>query len=797
MAQKELTQAVLDLRGIDLVTPVDLLDKGHSPYAKNFRLYAQQSDDRRVAISSRKGPGYYMNPLQETLSDANTAVLSASTAKVGLSTNIHAQPVTAASTGRITRIDLSVFDVDNATGPLIVEIWSDNNGKPYNLLTTSSILDGDIGSTASYKTARFVNAPLITAGQKYWIVLYIQDDGSNTYTLTTTTSGASAYISNSLLSNIVQQGYALNYRVYVTPDGPFKGGYRFNRDNGDNVTLMAYGTTMYRLDETTHSLVPIVAGLASTATEYDFTNGDNKVFWVNGLNTLRYWNGDPVGTPLTVTNPGADTDTSGWGYTAGTTFTRSTADFNTAPASFRITGTSGTRSMTQNLALTLNHTYKFTFWAKGDTATGSVGVSSNATGIIGAIAPLTTSWKKYELIGTVTTPSTTYFGIYFSTDNGYIDDVSIVDTGAGLISDPDLPTLSQVTMHKDRLFGRAATDPNKIVWSEAPGNPAFDPTGATALTADQQWYNAWLSTSFAYIPRPHNGSPVTGMISFQDSLTIFTQDKKYIFSGYDKGSFNLRESTGAKGALSRRGIVADENSIYFVGDDGFYVFNGSKDTKLSSSINPLFDGCGHKDKITPVVWNNEVRFYMASEGSPVNDTCIIYNKDLQELEYDTDTFVDRALYYNDADDKGQLIELSSLYPGAFNAEQGYHSLGAPIDFEYRLKYDSMGSPAQKKRIRRYYPILQGTDSEFNISLAMDKDFENSPRLQDIMMATNNAKLGTFVLGKDTLGGDTSFKLRRIATSGYAYYWQLRILRKGVNNRVAFIGAQYSYKTKRL
>ena len=55
MAQEKIG-LTLDIRGLDMVTPVDLLSDGRTPWSKNFRLYAQQSDDRQVAVSSRKGP---------------------------------------------------------------------------------------------------------------------------------------------------------------------------------------------------------------------------------------------------------------------------------------------------------------------------------------------------------------------------------------------------------------------------------------------------------------------------------------------------------------------------------------------------------------------------------------------------------------------------------------------------------------------------------------------------------------------------------------------------------------------
>ena len=800
---KEKMSAVMDLRGIDMVTPVDLISNGRTPYSKNFRLYAQQSDDRRVAVSSRKGPGYYITPLGETLSASNTASTGASTAKVGVITGQHAQPFTAPSNDRITRIDVQVYKEETATGPLMVQIWSDNGG-PAKLLSESSLLSGNIGVSAAYVTARFVNAVKMTSGATYWIVLVMQDDGKNNYTLTTTTAGTHAWKTDSALSAIEEQSYAINYRLYTAVDGADKGSYRLNRENADNRTLVAYGDTMYRIDEASHSLVKLVDGLNVNASEYRFTNGDNKAFWVNGYDDLTAWNGTyETDNPNLVTNGSFDSNTSGWAIDDSETIARDTTTYHSSPASLKVSG--GYPEVNYNMNLDKNKRYLVTFWVNPVNAGSIIFEMCNVagTGNAGNIASKTTavtagSWQKIQFYMTPYDQDVKRIRLIGNSMDYYIDDVSIVETGIEYIRDPELPILSDIIMHKDRLWGVVAADRNKLVFSENPGNPAFNPTGTIATTAREQWYYAWLSVSFWYVPRPFNGSPITALVSFQDALTIFTQDNKYVLSGYDRGSLNLRQSTGVKGALSRRGVVSDENRIYFVSDDGFYEHNGSADTKLSTLILPLFDGCGHKEMITPVMWKNQVRFYMASEGSAVNDLCAIWDKNTEEMLLDTDVYVNRALYYNDADDNDELVEFSSLVPTAYLAEQDYNSLGGPIDFEYRFNYDSMGSPMQRKRLKRFYPILQGVDSTFTVNVDMDKDFEDSPKLKEQQLVVNGAKIGEFVIGDGTLlGGDKSFKPKRQSYSGYAYYWQLRVRRKGVNNRVALVGAQYAYKTKRL
>lgn len=648
-------KAILDLKGIDLVTPNDLMSDGHSPFAKNFRLYAQQSDDRRVAISSRKGPGFYVTPLNEAEAVTNTATTAASVSQVGMVTRVHYQKWIAGNSNRLTRLDVKLGNNLSGVGPVIIKIYSDVLGVPGKLLSTSSYSSGTMGPAPAWLSARFHKAVKLTSGTSYWFVLSVQDDGANTYQVSTTTTGTKAYVTNAGLANGIEQTFSINFRTYTAVDSTFKGSYRFARDNGVNTTLVAHGTSMYRVDESTQALVLIVTGLSASATEYVFTNGDNKVFWVNGYDVLKTWNG------TTVAN----------------------------------------------------------------------------------------------------------------------------------ITDTELPILSQITMHKDRLWGVSAVDPNRLVFSEAPGNPTDQPSS-------NQWYYNWLSVSFIYVPRPFNGSPVVGMVSFQDALHVFTQDRKYVITGYDRGSFFLREATGNRGALSNRGMAVDENNIYFASDDGLYAYNGSSDDKISERIAPLFEGCPNKENITTIVWKGKVRFYMASAASPVNDICLLYNKELKEFELDTDTYVDNAVYYGDADDDQELIEFSSLAPVAFKAEQGYSSLGAPIDFEYRFSYNSLGSPAQRKRLIKFFPLFQGVDRTFPVNIEMDKDFQDSPKIKELLLVTNGNLLGSFNFGDGTLfGGATSFKMNKLRFSGYGYYWQLRVSRKAVNNRVAFIGAQFSYKTKRI
>lgn len=810
----------VDLRGLDMVSPIDIMKPGRTPYAKNFRLYAQQADDRQVGVSNSKGSGFYLNPLNETKTASQESTVGAGSQVIGVTMNNVLQKFVAPNNNRVTKIELNLANPTSARGSIVVELWSDSLGQPYKKLATTSCENGLISSTASYVAARFVQAPKLVSGDTYWIVLRVQDDGSDGYTVSTTTNTSLAYISNSGAVSPVAQTFSINYKLYTTAENAIRGVHRWNRDNGNNLTVVVIGTTLYYIDEVTHNFVSIKTGLPSGATYYSFTNADNKLFWANSYDPISTWDGTQESTNANLVSNGTfETDISGWAKVASesaTTVTRTTGQFHSGAASMDIANASATMSGFTQVNLNKNTTYHITYWIKTavannvslkgtnkDLSNASVTLSGSETQI-GNTVSSTTTWQQVNINYTPTEDMKNIFFTSTSTaQHIYVDDIVVKSTGFGQITDPELEVMSQIEYHKDKLFGVSAANKNKFMWSEAPGNPTAttDPTTGTQTptTSTSQWYNEWKSTSFQYVPRPYIGSPLSGLKSFQDSLFIFTEDGKYVFSGYDAGSYTLRESTGFAGAVSPNAICVTKNYMYFVGKDGFWQFDGTNDKKISEPIEPLFNGLTDRKDVTVSEWKNQVRFYIQENGSSQNNACVIYNEGLDELQYDTDTWVSQSIPYGDANDSNKLIEISSLVPTMYIAEAGYSRLGMPIDFEYRFNYTSLKSPAQKKRIKKFFPLLQGVDTSFPLTVSLDRDFENSPRTKIVQLTVEGG-----VFGQDHELGDglefssgTSFKMHRLRFSGYGHYWQIRVSRNAVNNRVALVGAQFSYKTKRI
>lgn len=352
-------------------------------------------------------------------------------------------------------------------------------------------------------------------GTRYWFVLRMQDDGNGSTQVSVSTDGLKAHAGNSGILGAVEQSYGINYKIFTAPARKILGAYRFNKEDTVNNTLVAIGDTMYVVDETSHTLNPLISGLNASAKDYSFANADGRVFWANGYDDLTSWDGTlERSNPNLITNPSFSTDTAGWKPVGSTALSRTTSDYKTAPAGMQLSSASGVRGASFILKLDSNVRYKMSYWVKGVTATGNTYVTynSNTSAVAGTTSPVTTSWVKKEFY---IAPGSDIASIQImaSSDNIIIDDVSIISTGIEYIKDSELPILREVCYSKARLFGVSASEKNKIVFSEAPGNPSNKPPR-------EQWYRQWRSVSFMYIPRPKNGSPITGIIPFQDQLVM-------------------------------------------------------------------------------------------------------------------------------------------------------------------------------------------------------------------------------------------------------------------------------------
>lgn len=274
--------------GLNTAYPHTQLKDGESPNYYNVRLYARKASDRRVAVGTRKGPGFYSVPLGETVDVSVTSTTGAADASMS-PTSWTADTFTAGATGRLTKVELNVKEGTSPTQHMIVAIYSDSSGAPGTLLATSSILSSDITSSYDYVTARFIEAPQVSSTSTYWVVAYMQMGGSGDWNWSSTTSTATALTSANSGGSWSATSYSLNLKTYVSTDSPFLGGFKFNPSTATAKTLIAHGTNVYSVSEVDGSTASIKSGLNASATEYNFAQADDKAFFVNGYDTPFYY----------------------------------------------------------------------------------------------------------------------------------------------------------------------------------------------------------------------------------------------------------------------------------------------------------------------------------------------------------------------------------------------------------------------------------------------------------------------------------------------------------------------------
>lgn len=207
-----------------------------------------------------------------------------------------AEKFTPTTSGRLFKAEMAVRDeVSNpGTGPILVKVCIDNGGVPGTVIATSSIANGTL-STAYFTTpCYFIDAPPLTAGTYYWLVLEMQDDGTNQYYWSYGGAGGTGRISNNNGANYTTPGGGFNYSISVGTDAPVKGVERYNY-SGVGRYLMAHGTSLYEIADGTGVATSIKTGLSSLATRYKFARDtDNKKWLVNGQDVPQTVSGSVV-----------------------------------------------------------------------------------------------------------------------------------------------------------------------------------------------------------------------------------------------------------------------------------------------------------------------------------------------------------------------------------------------------------------------------------------------------------------------------------------------------------------------
>lgn len=276
--------------GLNTTAPYTDLKDGQSPSFYNCRLYARSATDRRMAIGTRKGPGFYSVPLGETVDIQQTSTTGAADQSLATGAWV-AGKFTNTSAGRLTKVDIRVKQGTSPTQHLIIKIYSDSSGSPGTLIATSSILSSAITASYAYVSARFVEAPVLSATTAYWIVAFMQLGGTGDYKWSSTTTATTAKTSTNSGGTWSTTSFAMNLKTYVSTNSKLLGADRFTPSISTAKTIIAHGTNVYTVSEVDGTTTSIKSGLSASADDYYFTQANDTLYTVNGFDVPQKWDG--------------------------------------------------------------------------------------------------------------------------------------------------------------------------------------------------------------------------------------------------------------------------------------------------------------------------------------------------------------------------------------------------------------------------------------------------------------------------------------------------------------------------
>lgn len=121
---------------------------------------------------------------------------------------------------------------------------------------------------------------------------------------------------------------------------------------------------------------------------------------------------------------------------------------------------------------------------------------------------------------------------------------------------------------------------------------------------------------------------ITGLVSFQGELVVFTQSSIWLVSGNSAATLFARRTIVGRGCLAPFSIVPVDNVIYFLSENGIYSYDLSRVSEVSRPVKPLwlarnfdrdFNLVGVHD------WENSAVWWLYSDGTAVeNDTMLVH-----------------------------------------------------------------------------------------------------------------------------------------------------------------------------
>jgi len=266
-------------------------------------------------------------------------------------------------------------------------------------------------------------------------------------------------------------------------------------------------------------------------------------------------------------------------------------------------------------------------------------------------------------------------------------------------------------LHKEKLFAVNKDDPSTLVWSES-----FQP-------------EEWPAVNYWNV-KTGDGDEITALYKFIGELVIFKRRSIHSLRGVSLDDFRMDEIESSIGCVGPRAVVQHGLRLWFVADDGIYVFNGMRVDNITSERIPKVWQRINKEylhKAAAGTWDEMVWFAVPEGDSTDNNMVIICSL---QGDREVSFWIWRGINascFQKFDDGNELIFYSGDSKEGYVNRQyvGEDDFGEPIEAYWIGKAFDMGAPEYEKKARKAYiekSVWEHNAPELQISLDY-KDFE--------------------------------------------------------------------------
>lgn len=286
----------------------------------------------------------------------------------------------------------------------------------------------------------------------------------------------------------------------------------------------------------------------------------------------------------------------------------------------------------------------------------------------------------------------------------------------------------------------------------------------------------WPALGFALIG-DGSARAVAG-IATSTQIRVWTTERAYNVVGVGQDTFLPVALEGSRGAVGQDAVTSGDGVIFFVSQDGIYLDAGGQQSKLTSAIDPFFQGLtveGQTGLGVPLS-TTKLGFIHQPKGSLLVMTYAdgflvlkpnLQNAQLTECFFSTSDLSTLASLYMDTVNLELLAGASNGNVYRIEDESTYSDNGTALAIQARTKSYDLGQPQHTKYIASVVFEGQTTSQNLTLRAYYDRAASNELVSAAVSTATETGLLPLPVLTPDTRRRDIALEVTGSVSSRLA------------------------------